>query len=344
MNRVFYKNLDGLRFIAAMLVVLQHWYPIFFNGTPNAKLGVDIFFVLSGFLISEILLKEAAISNKNNFSIIKIFYFKRALRIFPIYFLLILFLFILKSPDLGDNWVYVFTYTTNFYMYFKNTWIYPISHLWTLAVEEQFYIFWPFFLIFFRQKLTVIISTISISFLYIFIYQSKDSLFHITPFACMSTLGAGALLAFLKINMNDFFKKLYKISVLIIMITCFLLFYLFNSVSFIYAHLISLILSFFLIVYTIISENSLIKFLLANPVISFFGKISYGIYLYHVPFNWLFSKGLVIINTFYDFDSSLFWVSIIQEFFRFSLLLLLCTTSWYLIEKPILKLKANLTG
>src|ERR1700749_4021803 len=154
LKKQYYSNLDTLRFIAAFFVVGLHWLP-FLNRHPFGKAGVDIFFVLSGFLITEILFKskqETADRPSLKIHAIKTFYVKRALRIFPIYYLVVILFFIWNQPPIGGDWVYLFTYTTNFLIYFKDHLIDPLSHLWSLAVEEQFYIVWPFFIFFINKK------------------------------------------------------------------------------------------------------------------------------------------------------------------------------------------------
>src|SRR5215217_808830 len=88
------KKLDSLRAIAAILVILWHWVPTdsLINTFDNGAIGVNIFFVLSGFLITRILLgnrNEAGIQSNNKLLVFKNFYARRALRIFPIYYLLI---------------------------------------------------------------------------------------------------------------------------------------------------------------------------------------------------------------------------------------------------------------
>ena len=107
-RKTYYKNLDTIRFIAAFFVIIYHWFPQKIGDFPLAKIGVDIFFVLSGFLITEILLNEK-VKQKNKSTILIAFYIKRSIRIFPIYFLFLLFFYYYNYPDLGKNWIYFFT-------------------------------------------------------------------------------------------------------------------------------------------------------------------------------------------------------------------------------------------
>jgi len=140
-------SLDGLRAISILLVISVHAA----NGMPlsdaarhflstYSRLGVTIFFVISGFLITTLLLKEK--DNRNGVIDIKKFYVRRFLRIFPVFYLYIFVVFILSRiyhmhiPS-SAFW-HAITYTTN---YALGGWF--LGHAWSLAVEEQFYLFWP---------------------------------------------------------------------------------------------------------------------------------------------------------------------------------------------------------
>ena len=133
-------ELDGLRGIAIALVVLFH-----FGLFPPGWVGVQLFFVLSGYLISDILLTE---KGKPFPAYLSRFYWRRSLRIFPLYFFYLiitsaLFAATNEPKSFEIDWPFLVTYTTNFGRLRVSDVGPAFSHLWSLAVEEQFYLLWP---------------------------------------------------------------------------------------------------------------------------------------------------------------------------------------------------------
>ena len=154
MRKISYiKELDGIRAIAAWMVMFLHFFQmlnintgIFFYINKVAIFGgtgVSLFFVLSGFLITRIL-----ISSKLKKNYFKNFYIRRSLRIFPLYFLFLLFYYVAYPLVLNEkfvsfhNQIYYWVYLQNFALTFNWTSVGPL-HLWSLAVEEHFYLIWP---------------------------------------------------------------------------------------------------------------------------------------------------------------------------------------------------------
>ncbi len=153
----YIKGLDGLRGMAIILVMLFHFRLYDFGeiGISVGWVGVQLFFVLSGFLITRILLADRAHSLS---SYLKKFYWRRSLRIFPLYYayLLVLtlaFVFVDFPPELGEKAPWLYTYTYN-YTRLSSEWTHSIffTHLWSLSVEEQFYLLWPLFIFFVRGR------------------------------------------------------------------------------------------------------------------------------------------------------------------------------------------------
>lgn len=151
-----------LRSLAVFFVIITHWGPNDFSSPvftsiyqkimPNGVFGVDLFFVLSGYLITQILLTARInAGGVNKLKIIKAFYIRRALRISPIYYLLIIIVILLKDQFVINHILYFITYTSNFLVFKTRSWV-SITHTWSLSVEEQFYLIWPWVMIFPHKK------------------------------------------------------------------------------------------------------------------------------------------------------------------------------------------------
>ncbi len=157
-------QLDGLRGVAILLVLFFHFfnfgflYPYFYFGWA----GVDLFFVLSGFLITGILL-----DTKHNKGYYKTFILRRALRILPLYYgVLGIFAFISPYSE-TTSWfkeyqIFFWTHTSNF-LILKKGFLHPLSHFWSLALEEQFYFFWPLVVLILKPKQLIFASLLFIA-------------------------------------------------------------------------------------------------------------------------------------------------------------------------------------
>ncbi len=141
---------DGSRGIAALFVLVAHY-----GFLQTGWVSVQYFFILSGFLITTLLLQQKETSLG---AYLKTFFWRRSLRIFPVYFAFIglctvLYLLIGEPAPMGRIWPYVYTYTYNIYLALPRHPLDPyFSHLWSLSAEEQFYALWPFLIFFLRGK------------------------------------------------------------------------------------------------------------------------------------------------------------------------------------------------
>ncbi len=195
-----YGKIDGLRFIAIALVLVHHFsYSIGRNFTIGYY-GVDLFFVISGFLITLILCKS-----KGNFkSAYKNFIGRRTLRIFPIYYLTVLILYLLNLEVVRNYLLTILTYTFNYTIAYNKLPLTPISHFWSLCVEEQFYLFWPFIVLPLRNNYRylvwaiITISIFSFSQLAIGYISWMKPYYYLHLFTRMGSLGLGALAAMLR--------------------------------------------------------------------------------------------------------------------------------------------------
>jgi peptidoglycan/LPS O-acetylase OafA/YrhL len=137
----FIKELDTFRFIAVALVMISHWVPdSLVNKVPNGFIGVTFFFVLSGFLISyNLLVTKKQIDEEYRITPGKAllnFYLRRTLRIFPLYYLVIIILFISNRNIFERDTIWYVTYSSNILSFLDQEWHGMLSHFWSLAVEE----------------------------------------------------------------------------------------------------------------------------------------------------------------------------------------------------------------
>lgn len=133
-------HLDGLRAVSVGAVAWSHWLPEWQSGLPFGA-GVHLFFVLSGFLITRILLGLRAAPDRG--SAVGRFYLRRALRLFPAFYVVLALAWAADVPLARTTWPWHAAYLSNGYIAWQGVWQGHFSHLWSLAVEEQFYLLWP---------------------------------------------------------------------------------------------------------------------------------------------------------------------------------------------------------
>jgi peptidoglycan/LPS O-acetylase OafA/YrhL len=144
-------ELDGLRAFAVLAVIVEHafgirWAQTRFETWSPGNVGVRLFFVLSGFLITGILLsgrRDAEDTGASKRSVWTAFYLRRSLRIFPLAYAAIALACIAGAPTIRQHLGWYVTYTENFLFARQYSFEPPLSHFWSLAVEEQFYLIWP---------------------------------------------------------------------------------------------------------------------------------------------------------------------------------------------------------
>lgn len=291
----YFKQLDSVRAIAVLLVIISHWIPgsSLVNKLPNGEIGVDIFFVLSGFLITRILFEnrlDAEAGKSTNPGILKSFYIRRTLRIFPIYYITLFVLLFFREhihSNLSVSYPYFLTYTSNIYFFKIQAWDGPVSHFWSLAVEEQFYLLWPWLILFIRRK-----YLLPLIILFIFtgiagqLLLSSNRMGKILTFACFDAFGFGALLAwfitFRKEKAEHFFSWLKWGAVVSFIVFAWGVYK--GSWNLVPLRTLVSVMSLWLIAFIVIRQQSAVLLknpLLNNPVMIYLGKISYGLYLYH---------------------------------------------------------------
>ncbi|TDG35309.1 acyltransferase [Pedobacter changchengzhani] len=345
LNKKYYPSLDGWRAIAITLVVLGHagsssspdsgYYiiaKIFFSGL----LGVKIFFVLSGFLITSLLIKEKIKYGSIN---VKNFFIKRGLRILPVLYLYLLIVFILNNKfDFGLNSIGFLgpaLYVTNF-GFFPSSWV--LVHTWTLSVEEQFYMLWPF--IFRLNKYAIYICIIIICLSPIlkpltYKFPSLNYLLLQPFFNSATSIFTGSLSAFLIFN-KHIFKRLIITKVMAIIAFIFLCVYayslslgIFGKFNLTLGELVANFSIMYLIIATIVKHDHFLFKVLNTQLFIKLGTISYSLYIWQQLF--LFPLGI------YPNWSVYVWFPINIIF-----AVLAALVSYYFFEKYFLNLKNKL--
>jgi peptidoglycan/LPS O-acetylase OafA/YrhL len=201
-------QLDGLRAIAVLCTVIHHWAPaltFWKSWFPFGVAGVRLFFVLSGFLITGILLDQRraieAGTQDTSFSL-RNFFLRRVVRLVPAFYLLLLVGSLLDLGALRETLYWHLPYLSNLGMILDGRWLPGITHLWSLAVEEQFYIVWAFLMLFLPRRMLVPCILISIVMAPVFRGVGvaagwADMTIGFNPISCLDTLGMGSLLAVL---------------------------------------------------------------------------------------------------------------------------------------------------
>ncbi|WP_064196827.1 MULTISPECIES: acyltransferase [Emticicia] len=355
-NTSYLKQLDGLRFLAVTMVLVDHWSGDMLQ-FPISYLGVCMFFVLSGFLITRILLqskqKDEETGGKHNKSIKK-FFIRRTIRIFPIYYLTILVLFLLNIEPVREKIWWYLTYSTNIYIAIKQTWLGSSDHLWSLAVEEQFYLFFPFIVFFISSKILpkVLWGFIFLSVgLRLFFYLNETA--WMTPYVltptCLDAFGMGGLLAYFYFHKSE---KLKQIITNKIWLMISLLLYIgiviwgkqfpegHNIITVVFLRLFESLFSLFFVGNAVYGFEGTTKKILENRAFVYIGRISYGIYIYHK----------FIYNHYHNSPANpvvklLNKLPLIEQnmtlkiIFLYLITIAVATVSWYIIEKPINNLK-----
>jgi peptidoglycan/LPS O-acetylase OafA/YrhL len=360
-NSLYFPNLNGVRFIAAFWVIVHHieqfkekfgfanhiFYTRFIR--QLGPLGVFLFFVLSGFLITTLLLLE---KQKTNTIDIKKFYLRRILRIWPLYyFIVILGLFVLpqieflnipdETPLIGIDLtqkivLYALILPNIVTGVFKH--IPFVSQNWSIGVEEQFYYFWPWVI---RQSKTTKLLSVMVFFLVFFyllrsltvLYMPENGLWiYLKEFikslrlTCMILGAIGAYFTHFQLNskiVQFIFKPIFQ-GFLYVLLSLMLYFEFYQK---------GLSPEIYSLVFTLIlmnlAKNPKTILSLENPVLDYLGKISYGLYMYHTI------AVVIAVKIAFNHNQSN-WISYSVTLI---LTIIMAGLSYQYFEKPFLKLK-----
>ena len=200
MKKRIFPQLDGLRAVAALAVVIHHFWPgsMCWDRT-GGRLAVDLFFVLSGYLITRTLLHSRLETPQKPGTILKRFYLRRAWRLFPVYYVTLAIACLIPA-ERAVSMMWHAAFLSNAYFILRGHYVGAGGHLWALAVEQHFYLFWPLVALWIPRKYlsSAAVAMIGTGLLFRLIGGlrgwSAITLDVMTP-AAFEALGAGALLA-----------------------------------------------------------------------------------------------------------------------------------------------------
>lgn len=335
--------LDGMRAISILLVLGAHLKhsDLFSSLLPDyiyfdGALGVGVFFTISGFLITSLMLKEESNKGKIN---LKNFYIRRFIRLMPIYYMFLIALVVIDYFTIVNitwcQYLSSLTYTKNF---FCSSWI--DGHLWSLAVEEQFYLVWPLIFYFvpkkYRIKIAVVLVIIAPIFRVYFYLTKQGSLLAFSFFSHMDCLMIGCLIAYIYFREHKiigFLNKLPQGLVRLVAIaliffsslTQYLLLFGFFTVPF-NKTVQSIAIGILIVSYSLQPKGWSYKFLNLKFV-TYIGILSYSIYLWQQP--------LLVPSGFYGKENPMITV------FPYSIfvIIIISVFSYEIVEKYFLKLK-----
>ncbi|MCW8924738.1 MAG: acyltransferase [Xanthomonadales bacterium] len=336
----YMPQLDGLRALSVIAVMYTHFlkekywlFDVYWGG-----IGVRCFFVLSGFLITGILLREnARIDHRSGsrLTLIRQFYIRRYLRLTPVFIATLLLAAIINIPNTRETFWWHVIYLSNFNFAISNSWQGAVSHFWTLAVEEQFYLIWPFFILLIPVK--ALIRVICLIIPLVLVYRltahslgANDILVWVMLPDSMDALCSGALVAILVRYCG--LKSTQKASLVVagICLTFWIYLQVFDLSG--YLHSLNLgataIAVFFawLILHASEGHSGVLGRVLTLPALTFIGKISYGIYVLH---NFVFYVLVFHMPNFKSLNPVL--MAVLGGLATMTI----ASLSWFLLEKPI---------
>lgn len=352
----YFPALDGLRGLAILMIILYHNFD-FLSFTCPDWIGVDLFFVLSGFLITGILVKK-----RDSARFLLNFYARRVLRIFPIYYLsIIIFLFIL--PNLIKFPLNLDYFIVNQYWFWLEiqNWLFILktngnnnflNHFWSLALEEQFYLVSPWIILLISQFQKIIsfllgtLLTLLVLRMVFWLLQIENiSYINLYAFTRIDGLCVGSLLAIFR-NQGSFEMKIFNriLGIFLFSLVFFVLpilkFFYHISLPYLAGCLYPTIALFWgVIVWSSIRTKSFMYRIFNNRALIFFGKISYGLYIFHWPINRIIQLRLEIFTN----KEYLFLNNLILAIISTSIAILISIISYYTYERYFLRLKRYFT-
>lgn len=336
----YLPQIDTLRAIAVATVMYEHYIQYQYERFFGRADGVPLFFAISGFLITGILLQyrdrvdRGAASAGQAFAT---FYARRTLRIFPAYYALLFVLFLSGFASREGNFLWHLTYTTNVWITLGGQWDHVVGHFWSLSVEEQFYLAWPWLVLALpRRALPIAIGAgivIAIGYrVAAFALAAPDTAYTFT-LANLDPLLIGALLALAHHGREEkslaAFRKHGAWTLLLLpalMLSP-------RSMQDLLAPAFIGVPAAYLIDRCSLGMTGIAGWCFSRPSVLYLGKISYGIYLYHVPVRLYLRDEL--------FDGFGHLAPYVRAACWTITSITIASISWFFFERPINRLKGR---
>lgn len=299
MNKsIYFPGLNGIRAIAALIVVIWHTdqfarlfelKKIGYHENGMAGHAVDMFFVLSGFLITYLLLVEKEKTGTIN---LKKFYLRRILRIWPLYYfalaisIILVYLGVVPDIEQFSSSVLLYLFLMANVAYITGIAISSISPLWSVGVEEQFYLIWPHIVKktskYLRTFILFCLAFIIVKVAFYILFTPKSEIFKFMSYTRIDIMGFGAIGAYLVYSKSKWLNIIYRKEIQIIawVILCISIFY--HPLHLLDFADKELNAFFYLILILNVATNKDSLISLENGIMNYLGKISYGIYVYHM--------------------------------------------------------------
>ncbi len=293
----YMRELDGLRAVAVLAVMYTHYLPepYWLGGVYWGNLGVKLFFVLSGFLITQILLRnrhDVETAGHSALAIMRQFYMRRFLRIFPLYYAVLIIALSLNISGIRESILWHALYLSNVYFGIQNAFQGALGHLWSLSVEEQFYLVWPWLVLFMPRRylgLSIIGLVLSAPAFRLWahaIEMNDVAIWVLTP-SVLDYLGLGSFLAYATFYQETFRLPLRALQTAFFVVGS-LAIIIHNTIhpetiwwQEIYATLLGFMMVW-IVARTSQGAVGWAGFVLSCSPMVYLGKISYGLYVIHL--------------------------------------------------------------
>jgi peptidoglycan/LPS O-acetylase OafA/YrhL len=354
-------QLDGLRALAVFVVLIDHALPRDYRhnlNVPWGEMGVNLFFVLSGFLITGILLRCRDIVELGTRTVagaLGSFYARRFLRIFPLFYATLLVLALCDYRDIRASLGWHFSYLSNVcFVTGHGERGYP--HFWSLAVEEQFYLVWPCLVLFTPRRLLMplVLAGIAVGPLFrlgaALVWPDNHLARIWLPAACFDTLGAGAFLALISsksYSYRGWQKPARRLGLwlggplmAVFLVLC-AKYWFPRGMEVVLFRCVMGLFFFWLTARAAEGFPGWFGRLLANRPLTYVGKISYGVYVIHYFIPVLTAWALDRVGLSYPSEEVLGrrYAVAFQFVLHTTVTMVLASASWYLFEKPLNDLK-----